>query len=310
MREIKKRLLVALMPLLILVIALGSIACAGEESGGGTPTPTATPVATPVTHENTIGYAIETFQRFPVEWDRARYINLEMFRKDTTLKTFYDDIHGLVGQDLSAVGIDLNKVDHVSFVIGHAAVYSGNLNLDDIRQELVSLNYSRNVYLDTEIWTSWSSEKGTITLLQPNSVLVTNNREEAELCLSVVKGWGRSLYDNNNIEDVIARLPENLLRMEVSIGTDPGLLAAASTVEKAGSETVKVMNLSKFTDDTSAKNSLEKMSATFNTLAGIWKMVGVENVQIRAFIKSSGTANIEDVRKVHNLLGYNTYWLH
>jgi hypothetical protein len=307
MIRIRKLLLVSTIPLLILVVALGSIGCAGEEATGGTTTPT--PTTTPTVHENNIEYAIETFQRLPVEWERARYVNLAIFRQDANLKSFYDDIQGLVGQDFSTIGIELNKVEHVSFVIGHAAVYSGNLNLDDIKKALENLNYDRSIYLDAEIWGSPNPERGTVTLLPPNSVLVTNNQEDAELCISVIKGWGNSLYDNNGVKDVIARLPENPLRVDVSIGTESGLLATASSIEKTGSETMEMLTLSKFTDDASAQNGLPELAAAFNNRARIWNMVSVENVQIRSFIKSTGKAYIQDVKKADNLLGYLTYWL-
>jgi hypothetical protein len=309
MKETKKRLLISLIPLLILAITLGSLACASEEASEGTPTPTATPQATPAVHEDNMGYAIEAFQRFPVEWQKGRFINLVTFREDSNLRSFYDDCRNLVGQNLSTIGIDLNEVDHVSFVIGHAAVYSGSLDLSNIEQVLEGMNYDTSTYLDIEIWESPDPEKGVVTLLPPNSVLVTKDRQEAELCITVIKGWGDSLYANDDIEDVIARLPQNSLRVDIYLGGDSGVLATASTIEKISSGILEMMRLVKFIDDANAENGFAKTTADFNSWARAWNMVSIENVQIRRYAESTGIANIEDIEKVDNPLGYQTYWL-
>jgi hypothetical protein len=309
MRETREFLLLSFFSLLILAVTLSPIACASKSSEG-TSTPIATPEMKPVTYQFNIGYAIEAFQRLPVEWQAARYINLVTFRQDPSLSGFYENCRTAVGQGLATIGIDFNKVDRVSFVVGHAAVYSGNLNLSDIRQVLQGMNYQKSTYLDIEIWESSDPDKGVVTLLPPNSVLVTKELDEAELCITVVKGWGNSLYDNNDIKDLISRLPQDSLRVDILLGGDSGTLATATSIENTGSQMLAQMRLVKFVDDANAESGFAKVTNDFNNLANIWNMVNVENVQIRQYVMLTGEATIADVAKVDNPLGYQTYWLH
>jgi hypothetical protein len=310
MRKTKGRLLISLIPLLILAITLGSVACASEETAEVTPTPASTPQTTPTVHENSMGYAIEAFERFPVEWKIGRYIDLATFRQDQNFTSFYEDCRKAVGQGLADIGIDLNKVDHVSFVGGHAAVYTGRLDLASIRQVLDSKNYDKSTYLETEIWDGSDPEDGVVALLSPNSVLVTKDRQDAETCISVIKGWGDSLYDNEGVKGLIAKLPLNPLRVDIGHDGDSGLLATASTIEKINSITLEMISLAAFTDEVSAGNGLAKVAADFNIRAHAWNMVSVESVQIRSFVKSTGKANVEDIGAGANPLGYETSWLH
>jgi hypothetical protein len=139
---------------------------------------------------------------------------------------------------------------------------------------------------------------------------VTKELDEAELCITVVKGWGNSLYDNNDIKDLISRLPQDSLRVDILLGGDSGTLATTTSIEKTGSQMLAQMRLVKFLDDANAENGSAKVTNDFNNLANIWNMVNVENVQIRQYVILTGEATITDVAKVDNLLGYQTYWLH
>jgi hypothetical protein len=304
MRKTRKFLLFSFFSLLMLTVTLSPIACAGGGSSEGAPE------TTPAIYQFNIDYAIEAFQRLPVEWQKARYIDLATFREDPVLSGFYEDSRKAVGQDLATIGIDFNKVDRVSFVIGRAAVYSGDLNLSDIGQVLQSMNYQKSTYLGIEIWQSSDPDRNVVTLLPPNSVLVTKDWEDAELCITVVKGWGDSLYDNNDIKDLISRLPQDPLRVEILLGGDSGTLATATSIEKTDSQMLTQMRLVKFLDDANAENGFAKVTNDFTSLARIWNMVNVENVQIRQYVVLTGEASISDVAKVDNPLGYQTYWLY
>jgi hypothetical protein len=70
------------------------------------------------------------------------------------------------------------------------------------------------------------------------------------------------------------------------------------------------MRLVKFLDDANAENGFAKVTNDFTSLARIWNMVNVENVQIRQYVVLTGEASISDVAKVDNPLGYQTYWLY
>ena len=305
MRKTTKRLMVLMMPVFILVLTLGSLAC--SEKGTPEVTPTPRPGAAPIQAHGVIDYAIAAFQMIPVEWQRGRYIDLAAFRDDSNLKAFYDKIYNDVGQNLATTGIDLNKVDNVSFVGGRAAVYSGRLDLSSIRQVLENMNYTKSTYLDVEIWKSSDAEKGVVALLPPDSVLVTKEYQDTEVYISVIKGWGSSMYDNGDVKDVTARLSANPLRVDITLDDNPSLLATGSTVEKISSTTVAMMTLAKFEDDVSAENGLSDVTANFNSWANSWNMVSVENIQIRQFVKATGRAYIVDM---DSPLGYFTYWLH
>ena len=119
--------------ILILLFVLG---CAiGTGCGNGedeTANPTNTPTSTPTpssTEDNMVVTidedkctALEIFKYIPIELQRARYINLAVFREDVNLQPFYDEIVEEVGDNLAASGIVLDEIDHLGFVGGRAAL--------------------------------------------------------------------------------------------------------------------------------------------------------------------------------------------
>jgi hypothetical protein len=215
-----------------------------------------------------------------------------------------------VGNHLAGIGVDLNAIDSVSLVVKRAAIYSGQLDFTYIAEVLKSAHYVQSTYLDIQIWESSESGGGFISLLPPDSVLVTSERQDAELGISVVKKWGDPIYIDSNVQGVLSRLPSPLLRVDVDIEKDgtSGLLAIGSAVERIESNILKMTMIAKFQDDANAKRGFSDIENRFNSWANSWNMMNVENVQIRRFVKSTGTADIGDV--VNPLAPYETYWLY
>jgi len=302
-----KKAAIFIISFLITLLLIGTISCTeGEETPTATPTPTAVPTSTP---EETTDSAIAAFNKIPIEWGRVRYIDLATFRVDPVLRPFYDECYEAVGSDLSGIGIDLNAIDSVSFVVKRAAIYSGRLDFNSIGEILKSTHYAQSIYLDIEIWQSPESGGGFIALLPTDSVLVTLTRQDAEMCISVVKTWGDSIYTDSNVQDVISRLPATLLlRVDIEKPVASALLATGSTVQMIDSSTLEITTMAKFQDDASAQKGFSDMENQFNSWANSWNMMNVENVQIRRFVKSTGTAAIGDV--LNPLAPYETYWLH
>jgi len=292
---------------LAIFLLIGTVACTeGKETPTATPIPTAVPTSTP---GETIDSVIAAFNKIPAEWGRARYIDLATFRADPNLSPFYEDCYEALGHDLSGIGIDLNEIDSVCFVVKQAAIYSGRLDFNDIGEVLRGLHYVQSTYLDTEIWQNPDSGGGFITLLPPDSVLVTLTRQDAELSISVVKKWGDSIYSDSNVQDVMSRLPATqLLRIDIEKSETSALLASGSTVEKTDSSTLEMTTIAKFQDDANAKSGFSDIQEYFNSWANSWNMTNVENIQIRRFVKSTGTADIGDV--LNPLTPYETYWLY
>ncbi len=300
-----KKLAIPIISSLILLLIISTIACTGgEKTPAATPTPTIAPTST----TGDIESAIAAFNRIPLEWGKARYINLATFRTDSNLRSFYEKCYAAMGNDLAGIGVDLNEIDSVTFFVKQAAIYSGRLDFNHIAEALQSMHYVRSTYLNIEIWESPESGGGFIALLPPDSVLVTLERQDAELCISVVQKWGDSIYSDSNVQDVISRLPTQILRVDIEKDVTSGLLATGSTVEETDSGTLKMTTIAKFQDDASAEKGFSDMENQFNIWANSWNMMNVENVQIRRFVKSTGYTEIPDAV---NLLGiYESYWLH
>ena len=300
-----KKLAIPIISSLILLLVIGTIACTGEEK---TPVATPTPTIAPTSTTGDIESAIAAFNRIPLEWGKARYINLATFRADSNLRSFYEKCYAAVGNDLAGIGVDLNEIDSATFFVKQAAIYSGQLDFNHIAEALQSMHYVRSTYLDIEIWESPESGGGFIALLPPDSVLVTLERQDAELCISVVKKWGDSIYSDSNVQDVMSRLPTRILRVDIEKDGASGLLATGSSVEKIDSSTLKMTTIAKFQDDASAEKGFSDIENQFHIWANSWNMMNVENVQIRRFVKSTGYA---ETRDAVNLLGiYESYWLH
>ena len=300
-----KKLAILIIPFLILSLVIGTFACTGKE---GTPTATPTPTVAPTPAAGDIESVIAAFNRIPLEWGQARYINVATFRADSNLRAFYEECYDAVGSDLAGIGVDLNEIDNVTFFVKQAAIYSGQLDFNHMKETLRSMNYVRSTYLDIEIWESPESGGGFIALLPSDSVLVTLERQDAELCISVVKKWGNPIYSDSDVQDVMSRLPTQLLRVDIEKDGASALLATGSTVEKLDSSTLKMTTIAKFQDDASAEKGFSDIENQFHIWANSWNMMNVENAQIRRFVKSTGYAEIQDTV---NLLGiYETYWLH
>lgn len=311
-----KRLVMVLI-LTLAVISFMLVGCGGDEETAVTPTPApaestdsddadSTPTTTAYTSQ-TQQLAIEIFQNIPAEWQKARYVDFAKFRDNADMRIFYETVSLDLADDLAAIGIALSEIDNIGFVGEHSALYCGNHDLDRIRQVLDEAGYSQSTYLDKEIWQSDNPDNGIVCPLSPGCVLVTKEYNDAELYISVIQDWGRSLYDDENIAAIVAKLPPEAIRIDIVRGGPSGPLATGKTVELTSDGALQMTTIAIFPDDSDAEDGLSAVTREFNTWARIWNMGDVETVRIRRFVKASAGAAITDV---DNPLSHVLYWLH
>lgn len=313
------RTLVTLILALVMVSSLAAtLACGGGEeggapaattpSGGASPGPTATPASSPGTGSGELSAELlAAVSSIPVEWDVSRYLDLAACRQDPQLRRFYDEASQGVSERLQEKGIDFDQVDSMALASGRGAVYWGRFELARIRAALQALDYDQSSYLDTDLWTGPEGLNSVVVLVSAGNVIFATDRSEAEMVLSVIKGWGRSIYDDESLSDILGRLPADPVRLDITLGAYSGLLVTASAIEKKDAGGLVMTTMAKFDGDGSAKGGVTQVAQHFNNWSRTWGPTNVETLQIRQYVVSTGQA---DPAKAQNLLGYWTYWVY
>jgi hypothetical protein len=318
-RKVTMRTLATLILAVIMASSLAAaLACGGGEeagspaattpSGEATPGATATPASSPpATGGDLSAELMAAVSSIPVEWDVSRYLDLAACRQDPRLRQFYDEASQGVSERLQEKGIDFDQVDSLALASGHGAIYWGHFELARIRAALQALDFDQSSYLDTDLWTGPEGLNSVVVLVSAGNIIFATDRSEAELALSVIKGWGMSVYDDESVSDVLGRLPADPVRLDITLGAYSGLLVTASAIEKKDTGGLVMSTLAKFDGDGSAKGGVTQVAQHFNNWSRTWGPTNVETLQIRQYVMSTGQA---DLAEAQNLLGYWTYWVY
>jgi len=166
------------------------------------------------------------------------------------------------GPRLSSFGIMSDTVEHfLEFSADGETllVVRGDFELNEIREELQSLNYDDKDYKLVEVWES-PNEQDWLAVTEDS--LIGGAKEMVKESIRVIKGE-TSLYDDQDARDIMDRLPSGLLvhfQKYMGDATHAGLVASGASFEKQDEDTLKVKLVYKFVEPENATSAMEDIS--------------------------------------------------
>ena len=185
-------------PVIILVL-LSVVAGAACSSGGGGMTS-----------------AVDTMEQLPRGGDGFAFADLEEMQGNEQLKDLYDSYSdevvadmeeesGISPDDVSAVAISVSLGGEV------VAIIKGTFDLNDIRDKLEDQEFDEDEYKDVETWESSDDySQGAVALMSDSLIIVGYTMSDVEDCIDVIKGEGSSLDENEDLKDMMGRLPAGM----------------------------------------------------------------------------------------------------
>jgi hypothetical protein len=249
--------------------------------------------------------AVQAFRDLPLEWQEARYVSLQAMRQVPALSERYEDYEQGAGPGLASLGIDFDDISWLAFSAQRATVCGGEFDASAIGETLAGEGYEEDTYLGAIIW-QHPEDGNAVAALGTTRVALAQGVDEVKMCVSVMTGWGRSLMDDDDLKDTVSRLPSGALRIDASHRIYSGPLATCTSVLFTESGNLAVQTLVKYLDDAAASKGLTDAEDSFVGWSQSWGMNDAETVQIRHFVRSTGTASIGNVDMP---LGHWAPWL-
>ncbi|MBM4445035.1 MAG: hypothetical protein FJ020_07010 [Chloroflexi bacterium] len=195
--------------------------------------------------------------KMPWDTDRFVYVDVRALRGDDDLADLYDVWKDSAGPTLTMRGIDRSDVTWAAYG-DSLTLLGGKFDLTEIGHELDDKNYADDEYRGVEVWTK---PYGNELVALMNNLIIIGGEEPVEETIRVIKEGEDSLGDDNDVADVLKKLPDGTL---TEVHTDNWLIdsvlagyeAVGLSVEKEDDQTLKVTAVVKFDDDEYARDGL------------------------------------------------------
>ncbi|MFC2017877.1 hypothetical protein ACFLTQ_01050 [Chloroflexota bacterium] len=206
-------------------------------------------------------YAIDgkMMDRFPMNVEDFKFINIKDIEDDDDLKIIYDDWRTYVASSLELFGIDADDVDGYASG-GGVEIYEDGFDTEVLMERLGQSGYKQGTYRDIEIWknTDW------IALIKDDMVIV-GTESGVKSCIDVIEYDEDSLLDNEDAKDVITDDDIDSLIFSVYHREYAGFTAL---VAGGGSfwdrkDTLKAHLIFKFASEAAAEAAVDDIEAEF-----------------------------------------------
>jgi hypothetical protein len=127
-----------------------------------------------------------------------------------TMQDLYDSYGDLLEQVEEKLGVSLDQVTEAA-TNGEVILIKGNFVLEDITDRLEEAGYQEDQYNDVEIWESSGQGNTTAVAFIDNTLVVVGSEGEVEDCIDTIKGEAASLAENEDLRDMLDRLPDGVV---------------------------------------------------------------------------------------------------
>lgn len=148
--------------------------------------------------------------------------------------------------------IDLDDLTYLVYgeTDGNDLFLLGGLeDLDDLRDELDALDYDDDEIRDIEVWIDTSQSWEAVAFLDGGQVLIAEYEDTMEDVLRRLDRGSSSLYDE--VEDIVSDSPGGHIVVVTGCGSD---CLAVSSLEKAGSDELKLVQIALYEDEDDAED--------------------------------------------------------
>ena len=181
------------------------------------------------------------------------YVDIQTMRDDRDLRDIYKDMKKSGTSEIDELGIDID-IDDINYIAeaGGITIIGGKFDLKDVRDELDDRDFDKDDYKGVEFWTG---EYNKAVAIKGDKVIMGNDKQ-VKSCIKVIKGDRTSMYDDNeDIRDVINKLPGGIMTMVGAYASYEGALAMGSAFMKEDDDTLKMKMVVKFDDEDDAEDA-------------------------------------------------------
>ncbi len=215
------------------------------------------------------------------------HIDVKQIKSDDDLDDLYDEFN--LSSLAEEIPIDINDIETIGMVFyEQVAFLGGDFDIDVFRDKMIEQDYKEDIYKDVEIWII--TDYLTIAIFK--NIIVTGAEDVVKACIDTITGEKNSYYDKNeDIRDVINKLPDGILTMVVGEGYYENALAMGISFNKADENTLKMQGIYKFDNENNARNALSDFKKDMESDSDV---SNVELTQKQEYIEISTEMAIED----------------
>jgi len=215
------------------------------------------------------------------------YSDLQTMRDDRDLRDIYKDMKKSGTSEIDELEIDFDDVNYIATTLGGIEIIEGKFDLKDLRDELDDLDFDKDEYKGVEFWIGEYDEVVAIS----GNKLILGDDKQVKSCIKVIKGDRTSMYDDEDVRDVINKLPSGIFTMVSTYPPYENALVMGYAMIKEDEDTMKIKGVVKFDDDEDAedaksdlKREMKEEDITFD----------VDVTQSGKFLEFSAKFDIED----------------
>jgi hypothetical protein len=228
---------------LVIAVVIASLGCIGDIDGGGS--------------------AKEVAKILSEDAGGLMYLDIQTIRVDKDLEDLYEELEDEFKDfDIrveygSVCPIDIDDVNYI-VEAGRIEIVGGKFDLEDIRDELDNRDFDEDDYKGVELWIGghvWSGGHEEAVAISKDELII-GREDEVKDCIKVMKGDRTSLYDDDeDIRDVLNKLPDGIMTYAVSTGTYEDSRAMGFALTKVDDDTLKIKGVVKFDDEYDAEDA-------------------------------------------------------
>lgn len=202
---------------------------------------------------------VDMMRKMPMSTSSFRFMDIQALRGDDDLKDLYKgwrdsceytlDDYGIVPNDVNCTAISFNEGCYL---------IDGDFDIGKLRNMRDSLGFNEHKYRDVEVWERTGEAVALIEHL-----IITGTDECVRDCIDVIKGDKDSFWDNQDVRDLVDRLPDGIMmyyELKPTWVINEGLEAQGSSIEKGDEDTVNVTWIYMFEDEDAARDAIDQIS--------------------------------------------------
>lgn len=224
-------------------------------------------------------------------------------RNDADLAAIYETTDMFLLGMLDVFYVDLDQVDY--FAKFNSAnqrevltVIKGNIDQNDVRVTLEEIGSDNEEYEGIEVWDfKEQSRMGYTTLSMLTFIedfVIFGTEDGVKASIDVFQGNRNSFYDNDDVRNMVKRLPEGLM-----LGYGPedeydGSVSFGTSLVKIDSLTVNMIGVFKFQDFVFAENAVGEIEDSLAlSMEPVWSDIQV--IQDDEYVKATAKVAISDL---------------
>ena len=230
------------------------------------------------------------------------YMNLQTMRDDKDLEDIYEKMAESLDEDEDNPGVDINTINYVAIMITSSltsmtpgnmkglVIIGGNFDLGDVREELEDQGCEEDKYKGVEFWTEEDNDATAVF----KDMLIGGDDKSVKNCIKVMKGDRTSLYDDDDVKEVIDKLPDGIVIVVSTECSYENAPAGGFVLIKEDEDTVKWKGVIKFDDEDDAEDTKSNIKRELKKQDGVFAVTVKQSGQ---FLELSAKMDIEDWEK-------------